>query len=271
MHNSACLFKAIATIKPLLHQLLLFGYIAAFHMPGLMVQYLGTTGHSAFLRGALRSAYGKDKSEFNVAECLAATLGPGEEECKTQTAPLPPAPADNYGPSVATRGKSRATAFWHQTAIYRDGVAFDPWSKSLETIADLYSLDMGHLERTSSGGSGGPPHSPLHRRGSSATSALFAEQYRGALCVSTTVLWGQQDVACSQPVCLDGIGDYLARDSEVLLLPRSGHWTPVESESREVLARVVEYFVVDGHDTGGDPVVQLVKAGYHDAALLVKR
>ena len=47
--NTACLTKSVTTLKPLLHQMLLSGYIFVFHLPSLMVKYLGTGGNLSFL------------------------------------------------------------------------------------------------------------------------------------------------------------------------------------------------------------------------------
>ena len=70
-----------------------------------------------------------------------------------------------------------------------------------------------------------------------------------------TIIWGEKDLACSKAICLDGIGDYLAKDSEVTLLPRSGHWTPIEVESRAALARVIGMYATNG----GNPVLSVTK------------
>lgn len=151
----------------------------------------------------------------------------------------------------------------HQTAYYRDGAAMDPWSKSLQTTADLFNL-----EQNQTSGSG------IRRRSSSASSAMFGDLVKGSLHAPTTILWGVQDVACSQAICLDGIGDYLARDSEVILLPRTNHWPPVEGESRKALSRLLEIYV---NQQPGTPNVSLetaeeaVKQVYNGATTLVRK
>jgi pimeloyl-ACP methyl ester carboxylesterase len=58
---------------------------------------------------------------------------------------------------------------------------------------------------------------------------------------SSTIVWGQKDIALDQRICLDGMGDYLVDDSQIILLPRTGHWTPVEPESRAALVKAVEW------------------------------
>lgn len=242
-------------MRPLIFQTLVFGYIFAFHLPSFMVQYLGVGGNMAFLRGALRSSYGKHKDECNIQEALAATLGPGVIEVETQTRS-----GETYGPSIHARAESHKEMFWRQTAYYRDGLATHHWDKSIETIADLYNLDSS----TSAG------NSPLHRRSSSsASSALFTDAYNGSLKAPCTILWGDKDVAVGRAICLDGIGDYLARGSEVILLTRTGHWTPVEKEGRAALSKAMSLCAQDGKL----PVYMTKEIGavYAGAELMVKK
>lgn len=186
----------------------------------------------SFLRGISKAAHGKHQDEYNAQDSLAATLGPGIIEIGTKTAG-----GDSYGASVHSRAKSPGETFWRQTAYYRHGLATEHWEKSLETVADLYNLESSN---STSG-------SPLHRRSSSsASSAIFTDSYNGSLKAPATILWGEKDLAVSKAICLDGIGDYLARGSEVVLLPSTGHWTPVEREGRAALVKVISLCAEDG-------------------------
>ena len=222
-----------------------------------MVRYLGTGGNYCFLRGVHKSTYGRDRSDFNAAECMAATLGPSANECSTQTVDKGQL---SYSPSVARRAQIRGEFFIHLTAYYRDGVGTKRWEKSLETIATLHNIEVemsGDFRR---------------RRTSSASSGLFEPIYAGSLRAPTTIIWGQKDLACTERICLDGIGDYLyAKGSQVILLPRSGHWVPCEKASRAALDRVIEWYV-DGGDT--DPradVVKVVKEVYDGATVMARK
>lgn len=220
------------------------------------MRYLGTGGQLSFLRGALKAAHGDHIDEYLAQESLASTLGPGVIEIDSKTSD-----GQGYGSSVQDRSHSPSTAFWQMTSYYRDGLTFDPWSKSLETIAELYNLEE---ESNSS------PISPRRRSSSSASSALFSEHYKGSLRAPATILWGENDQAVMKSVCLDGIGDYLAKGSEVILLPRTGHWTPVEKGSRAAFAQVLGLLggkgktvpVYLGHD---------VQQIYEGATVMVKR
>lgn len=234
--NFGCLAKSYHAIKPLLVQLLMFGYIFAFHLPSFMVKYLGTGGNKAFFRGCLHLAHGKHEDEWKQQESLAATLGPGPNELATKTAN-----GESYGDSIHERAASVGVLFWHITAYYRNGLATNHWEKSLETIADLYNLES-EAESSASASV-----SPVRRRSSSsASSGLWVEQYNGSLKVPSTILWGERDRAVGKAICLDGIGDYLARGSEVVMLPQTAHWAPVEKESRAAIAKVISVYAATG-------------------------
>jgi pimeloyl-ACP methyl ester carboxylesterase len=197
------------------------GYIFCFNLPRSFVTWFGIAGNFSFLRGAHAAAHHRHPEERNTQESLAATFGPDASMLEGKE-------GHAYGASVMERAKSRKEAFWHMTGYYRDGAGTQPWTKSLETIADLYILESTASESSSPG-----------RRRSSMTNSLFLDQYKGALKAPAYIIWGEQDQACSKPICLDGLGDYLAKDSEIIILPRSAHWTPVEKESRTALAKVI--------------------------------
>jgi len=236
------------------------GYIFIFNLPALFVRYIGVAGNYSFLRGAQKMAFGRDSGEYRVPESMASTLGPGLAECQTAiTSTSDRLPPETYGASVAERAQSPGQAFWNMTGYYRDGIGLRPWKKSLETITDLYALENTALQSSS----------PRRRR-SSVSSPLFAEQYRGSLKAPVFILWGEKDPACSKPLCLDGIGDYLAKDSEVTLLPRTGHWTPVEPESRAALATVIGLYA--GKDATAVPnMTPNVQKVYDGALMMAKR
>jgi hypothetical protein len=248
---------------PLLFQLLLFGYQFVFHLPYTLVTWLGVGGNFAFLRGAHKISHGKNSASYNMADSLAVTFGPSEAECKPMNyLGMNGATSEGYGHTVVKRAKSEKAVFWSMTRYYTDGVASKPWTKSLETIAELYALDSEASESSS----------PARRRSSSSnSSALFPTIYKGALQAPTTVLWGENDQACTKTICIDGIGDYLARDSEVILLPRSGHWTPIEAESRAALARVIGLYAKASTQDSIPSVLKHVTEVYEGATIMVRK
>lgn len=227
LQNFACLGKSFQAIRPLLHQMIMSGYIFVFQLPSFFIKYLAEGGNFSFFRAVFTSEHGESSDEYNFSNSLAANMGPGTSECQTQTAN-----GLQYGPSVATRVQSIGEIFWQTTAYYRHGLATSTWEKSIETIAALHNIDS---DLSSS-------DSPSRRRSSASTSALFSDQLKGSLRAPSTILWGEKDIALSKAICLDGITDYLAKDSEVILLPQSGHWVPVEKHSRKVLGQIVRMF-----------------------------
>jgi hypothetical protein len=57
----------------------------------------------------------------------------------------------------------------------------------------------------------------------------------------------------------------------VVLLPRTGHWTAVEKESRIALGKVVEWYIDGGDVDGKGDVAKVVKQVYQDATLMVRK
>lgn len=211
-------------MRPLIRQAMLFGYIFAFNLPRPMVKYLGKAGNYFNPRFVVKLAHGKG---CDVQEGLAASFGPGIIEVDTKTTD-----GQSYGATVHQRAASAGEPYCRQTAYYANGLAFQKWEKSLELIADLYNLE--------SESSASANISPIRRRSSSsASSALFTETYAGALRAPSTILWGEKDVIVGKEICLDGVGDYLSRGSEVILLPRTAHWVPLEQEGRYALIKII--------------------------------
>lgn len=131
------------------------------------------------------------------------------------------------------------------TAYYRDGLLTQPWNKSLETLTTLLDFE-----------------SPSQPRRHSSGASLFSENLPGALKAPITVLWGADDPVLMKELCLDGIGDYLAKGSEVVSLKGLGHWgVPCNGFGvqvlEEVLARMME------RDYDGGLVANRVKRTLH--------
>ncbi|RMZ86185.1 hypothetical protein DV737_g284, partial [Chaetothyriales sp. CBS 132003] len=241
----------IETLRPLIRQVFLFGYQYAFQLPAPMVKFLGTAGNYSFVRGAGMAKYGKKgRSEFHEKEEIAATLGPGVNEAKPHAASVANDLAtDTYGETVSERAKSEATAFYTMTSYYRDGCGWNDWTKAPELLARLRALDPNTAATTA----------PANASG-----------IKGALHAPLTMIWGEKDLACTMPVCLDGIDAYLAPSSEVTLLPRSGHWTAIEKESRAAVAKLLALYAAGG-DTAVPSVTDAIRQSYAGATLKVKR
>lgn len=241
--SRSVLFKAIKTLKPVFRQLLRSGYIAVMQLPMALVRYFGSGGNYSFLRAAHKASF-RD-AEFTVvdaAECMASTLGPSAEECKTRTPD-----GEGYPTSVQKRVSGN---FAHMVSYYRHGAAVSRWQKSIETIGSLHEIARGsELRRSNSGG------------------GLFDDGPQGALKGNATVIWGKEDLALDPQLCLDGISDYLVHNSQVILLPRSGHFTPMERESRVALEKAVEWAVKGEREDIG----AVIQACYPKAIVTVRK
>ncbi|PYH43246.1 uncharacterized protein BP01DRAFT_375623 [Aspergillus saccharolyticus JOP 1030-1] len=218
IHSRATLWKVVHTLQPVGRQLLRSGYIFAMKLPLFLVRYLGRGGNYSFLKLVHRSSYGQHEfSPRDAAECMASTVGPSMAECETQTAE-----GDTYPAAIkADRGQ---LSFQHMTAYYRDNTAFGRWNKSIETIAHLHSIEDAKVAHRTSSGAG-----------------LFADGPKGSLKASATIIWGKADIALEPALCLDGISDYLVRDSQVIVVPGLGHFTPLERQGQLALEKALEW------------------------------
>lgn len=208
--------KALLTLSPLFSQLKKSGYAFVFNLPMPLVSLAGSMGNYWFLRTCHQIAAGKDHpfDSKQAAEAMASSHGPGAYECTSTTKAQ-----ESYPASV--RKRSATGGFTEKIRYYREGLFGEAWVKTLETLAALYEIDGG---RRSSSGAG-----------------LFEDEPKGSLKAKTTIVWGLLDSAIDQRMALQGIGDYLPRGSQVVVLPRTGHWTPNPGVGREALEKVVEW------------------------------
>ncbi|GIK02434.1 hypothetical protein Aspvir_006487 [Aspergillus viridinutans] len=244
IRSRSTLIKAIRSLWPVFRQLKRSGYIFVMQLPMGFVKYFGSGGNFSFLKAVHQTSHGDvDFTARDAAECMASTMGPSTEECKTRTAQC-----DEYPASV--KEERALSNFQHMVGYYRDGAASGRWCKSVQTIADLHSIAGGN---------------ELRRIGSGA--GLFDEGPTGALKASSTILWGKKDVALDPQICLDGISDYLVYNSEVVMLPRSRHFTPLERQSRVAIEKTVEWAVKGEREDIG----AVVQACYPEAVVTVRK
>ncbi|KAI9762908.1 MAG: hypothetical protein M1835_007959 [Candelina submexicana] len=242
--SRSLLRKARNSMKPLLSQLYKSGYVFVFNLPLPLATFCGSMGNFWFLRLLHRFAAGSKRplESSAAAEALANSLGPGVNDCNTY---LDDKNLESYPDSVRKRAHGGA---WSQMIrLYRDGVASEPWEKPLELLRDLHNLDGGR--RSSSGEEfieGGP---------------------KGKLKAKVTIVWGKQDLAVDLGLALEGIGDYLVKGSQVILLPRVGHWVPNEKEGRAVLAQVISWAA---QGEAGD-VGSIARSVYEEAEVMIQR
>ncbi|KAE8146427.1 putative capsule-associated protein CAP1 [Aspergillus avenaceus] len=212
------LVKALVSLKPVMRQLGLSGYIFIMQLPIGLVELFGTGGNFSVLRMIHKASYRTTPSTAqDMAECMASSLGPSFEECKTRT-------ADGQGYPASVEKERALSNFKHMASYYREGAAISRWHKSIETIADLHAISRGN---------------ELHRASSGA--GLFDDGPTGVLKADSTILWGKADLALDAQICLSGISDYLVRNSQVVELLQSGHFTPLEHKSCIALVRAIEW------------------------------
>ena len=253
MVSRHCLSKAVHSIKPLADQIGRFGYVFSFQLPPFMVRFLLYGGNRSFLRGTHRLAAGRNNSKLDRATFLAGVLGPSPIETNTRTIEHDSQKSYGYSPSVALRAVQNNDPF-ETTAYYSNGIITQPWEKSLGTVAALHDLEISQGQ--------------LMSRRHSSGALLFKEHYEGALKTPVTIVWGQKDPVMKQEILLDGIGDYLAKGSQVVVLPRSGHWTTTEVEGSRALQRVIEWAVQGEKIEVLDGVVKEV---YQGASVTVRK
>lgn len=222
LQHRSMLVKAICTVRPVLEQCLRAGSIFTYQLPRPLVYYLCTANHLAVLRSSHRAEHGEvvQYTICDAAEALATTIGPAAEQRATRT---------KHGKRYPeTAGRERPyEGIMQMTRYFSDGTGQDPWHKSAETVAALHGLRRGN---------------ELGRRSSSA--AVFDDGPPGLLRAPSTIVWGLKDRILHRQICLDGIRDYLVPNSQVILLPRSGHSPQMEAESRIALRKVIEWAVM---------------------------
>ncbi|KAL3461528.1 hypothetical protein BJX64DRAFT_277835 [Aspergillus heterothallicus] len=220
IRSRSLLANAAKTLYPILRQMNASGYIFIFQLPQLFVEYLGHGGNASFLKLIHVMSWGKEEfSPYDAAECMASSIGPSTHEGDTRTTE-----GEGYAESTVKRGG--LVNFFHMCRYYRDGTSRSRWNKSIETIASLHSIAQETGIRHTSSGAG-----------------VFNDGPEGALKARATIVWGRKDSALIPELCLDGISDYLGHDSQVIDLPRSAHFTPLEPESRAALSAVIEWAV----------------------------
>ncbi|KAJ5636553.1 uncharacterized protein N7484_009866 [Penicillium longicatenatum] len=212
LNARAPLRQAWQTLAPLRYQLKMSGYIFVMQLPVPFARFFLTGGNQAFMKMVHIGSHGNAKpTPQDLANSMASSMGPSLEESKTETAD-----GETYPSTV--RFDSKFANVMNLAGYYRDGAATSYWKKSLETVVALDKLADGKTG---------------------------LQGVKGALKARSTIFWGKKDIALHTAICLDGMSDFIPKDSQVILLPNSGHFTPIESESRAALTKAVQW-AIDG-------------------------
>jgi pimeloyl-ACP methyl ester carboxylesterase len=204
-------------------------YVFVFRLPYLLAILPGVPGDFWMFRylNAVSENINPSRPIPGAAgfDLLASSIGPSLIQI-SQTA--------NEGDMVLeypTSVKSRATngGWYEKIRLYREGLAFLPWEKSLETLWELNSLQQT---------------SPSSRHRSGSLAGIFETEPPGSLRNPTTVIWGKEDHALSHTLCLEGIEDYFAvHGSNVVMLSNCGHWVPLSKHGVDAWQEVVHWAV----------------------------
>ena len=184
---------------------------------------------------------GQEPEPEETAEYMATFAGPGIPELEDK--------ADTRYPDSVRRRVS-GYGWDEKIRIYREGLFLKPWEKSLEVIISLNELSEQKEQASRSGMGGG----------------IFDDGPSGALKARATIVLGKRDPAFQLELCLSGIGDYLSKGSQVVVLEKGGHWTPCE----ELGLKALESMVVWALEKGDRPLKKALEGLEHVDVVLEK-
>lgn len=201
-------------------------YTVIFNLPYPLASIFPTFGNYWFLRLLHKAEHGhlapgkyRKLTSKEAGEAMAASAGPGLAQLNE---------SDGYAASLRSRLPNNGML--EKFRIYREGLFRGPWEKSIETIVALSEIQPSG--KRGSGGSG---------------TGLFDDGPPGAFKAPATMIYGSGDPAFDSRLVLDGVGDYLAKDSQVVVLEDSGHWLPLEELGSNAIEEVVAW-AIDGEE-----------------------
>ncbi|KAJ4360760.1 uncharacterized protein N0V89_001327 [Didymosphaeria variabile] len=210
--------NASRTLEPVVSQMRRSFYVFIFNLPWPLAPIFPTFGNYWFLRllhkaGIGRIAPGKYRklTSKEAGDAMASSAGPGLAQLDEP---------NGYATSLKKRLSNNGML--EKVRIYREGLFRGPWEKSIETVVAL-----SEIQSDGKRGSGG------------SRAGLFDDGPPGALKAPATIVYGADDPAFESRLALDGIADYLAKDSQVVVLEESGHWLPLEELGSSAIEEVV--------------------------------
>ncbi|KAF1945734.1 alpha/beta-hydrolase [Clathrospora elynae] len=222
--NIGLLKNGLRALSPVAGQFRRSFYIFCFLLPLPFSKIFATFGNYWFLRVLHQLGKGprnmsqKTLTALNAvetAESMAISTGPG-------IAQLGSSGGMQYGPSVRRRVNDRGMS--EKIRIYREGLFFSKWEKSLEITAALFNIS-----------------SDVTPRRASTSGTLLNMAPKGALKAPTTIMLGEHDLAFDLRLVLDNSRDYLVKGSQVVIIKGAGHWLPLEETGRRVLGETVQW------------------------------
>lgn len=221
--NLRLLRTAAGNLTPLLRQVVKSGYVFVFNLPYPLSNFVGSIGDFWFLRYlnavSTHPNPAKPLEGFYGAEMLASSVGPSMIECTSAVN------ASELAYSESVRQRARTGGWLEKIRVYREGLAFKPWEKSLETLWELNQLLQNGVRRRSSSNAG-----------------LFDTGPAGSIRAPVTVIWGKSDVAIENTIAIEGFRDYFgAKSSQLIMISHCGHWAPVEKQGIPIFEEVIEW------------------------------
>jgi hypothetical protein len=244
------------SLKPILSQLVLSGYVFVFRLPWPLSSALGGLGDFWFYRllnafattnkptEPLAGAYGWDM--------LASSLGPGPLEVRPglkgqEDEDYDDSDSEHLSYASTLKKRSKSGGWATKIRLYQDGLATKRWTKSMQTLWELTQLEQSSvsISSTSSGASA--------RRKSGSRVGLFDTSPEGAFGAATTILWGEKDIACNQAIAMGGVVDFFGvRGSHLVTLAKVGHWTTSNVQGVDVWEAVIHWAVTGEQGTMED-------------------
>jgi pimeloyl-ACP methyl ester carboxylesterase len=242
--------RAFENIEPVYSQIRRSMYIFVFNLPQPLANYLGTMGDRWFVKLLHELATGirprrkltTQVSGDQAADFAISSTNPGISETAEQ------AGAESY-PS-AVRRRVIDGGWSEKIRLYREGLFRHPWEKSLETIVTLSELDSGRRSRR------------LYSSGA----GLFEDGPPGSLKTASTIIFGRNDPAFELHLCVDGISEYLAKYSQVVVVDKAGHWLPYEEDGRKILEKAIIWALENNRGT-----LKQSLGGFQNVQLLVEK
>lgn len=173
-------------------------------------------------------------SPLTLATSWSASCGPSTAEATSATLQ-----GKQYGRSVLARSKTNPPGAWDgRVRLYNENLAAGPWKPS--------PLLSAHVPPTSTSKKG---------PGLTSEDPPAEEKFK----CHVQVVFGMRDIALDPRMCFEGIERYFAgstlsegisslkssanTEGDVVVLPESGHWSPLDPKGREALENLLERLV----------------------------
>jgi pimeloyl-ACP methyl ester carboxylesterase len=255
------LLHALQNWRPLLTQAERSGYVFALNLPYFLTDILGKFGNFWMYRLMNAIACNSPKKPLQGPEgwdMMASSLGPSQAEAGSSGPSASSAVNQNVGengireapfaypPSVALRA---ALGGWRsKIGVYRHGLAFSPWTKSLDVLVRLDELQYEVRSPSVESPVGAERGGLAHQLSGSRVGGVLDLGPAGSFGAPTTVLWGKRDIAVEMGLATDGMADYFGvAGSQFVVVEKATHWTPLDPTAIPVWKAVLLWATTGEH------------------------